>query len=134
MARIFKRNIFLHVNQMQKNFLYPVLLPCLCGCILILLALDYFYFDRGTIIYTYEFRRLKVLILLFLVTLSLMQLFITFSIYYVSNKVIGPYERIIKELDEVIAGKRKKRLVVRKGDKMFAGLLIRINALIEKLP
>jgi Na+/melibiose symporter-like transporter len=54
--------------------------------------------------------------------------------YYLTNKMLGPYERIIRELDAVLETRQKKELTVREGDDMFRDLLKRINALIRQLP
>ena len=51
-----------------------------------------------------------------------------------SNKLLGPHDRIVNELDDVLAGKGKKPIVLRRGDDMFMDLVKRINILVEKLP
>ena len=61
-----------------------------------------------------------------------MLIFIILWVYYKTNKIIGPHERIIRELDETIAGKRKGSLTVRQDDHMFGELVERINTIIEK--
>ena len=62
----------------------------------------------------------------FLAVLSL--LFLIYWAYYVSNKILGAYERILNELDAMTAAKTKRPLKVRAGDDgMFTQLIIRIN-------
>jgi sensor histidine kinase YesM len=128
-----QRSFFRNISQTQKNFLYPILVSCMLGCIITLLILDYLYFDRGSIIYEYEFTKLKIIILIGCVLFSLTLFFITLAMYFVSNKIVGPYDRIIGELDKVLKGEFKGPLNVRKGDRLFKGLLDRINALIERI-
>lgn len=50
----------------------------------------------------------------------------------VTHKIVGPYERIIRELDECIDGKRKTHLVIRKADR-FLPLVNSINKLLDKV-
>lgn len=52
--------------------------------------------------------------------------------YKIINKVLGPYERILCELDKVVEGRSSKVLIVRDGDEMFAELIERINILIKQ--
>lgn len=68
----------------------------------------------------------------FLMIIIVMLIFIILWAYYKTNKIIGPHDRIIRELDEIIVGKRKGPLTVRQGDDMFGELLERINTIIEK--
>jgi len=57
-----------------------------------------------------------------------------FWAYNISNQILGPYERIVRELDLIISGQGRKLLKVRRNDEMFAELVERINVLItEKL-
>lgn len=52
--------------------------------------------------------------------------------YILSHRIIGPFDRIVRELDECINGKRQERIVIRKGDK-FQPLVDRINRLLDKI-
>jgi len=61
-------------------------------------------------------------------------LLVVFWTYFASNKIVGPYERILRELDAILDGGPKKAIGTRKGDEMFSEILKRINVLIEKLP
>ena len=68
----------------------------------------------------------------FLLVILIMLIFIILWIYHQTNKIIGPHDRIIRELDEIILGKRKDALTVRKDDDMFGELVDRINTIIGK--
>ncbi len=48
-----------------------------------------------------------------------------------SQNLIGPFDRINRELDDIIAGRSKKIIVVRPRDKLAQTLLKRVNVLIE---
>ena len=63
---------------------------------------------------------------------SYVELTLIYWVNYISNKILGPYERILKEFDSVLSTRNKKILKVREGDEMFAELLKRINILIKQ--
>ena len=54
--------------------------------------------------------------------------------YDVSSRLVGAFERILRELDEIIAGKGKHHIKARKDDLLANTLLERVNKLIDKLP
>lgn len=52
--------------------------------------------------------------------------------FVISHHLVGPFGRIIKELDDIIEGKSQKMLITsRPGDDLAADLLKRINVLVE---
>lgn len=134
MKRPKKRILFFHINKYQKDLLYPILLSCFLGCLLALLALDYFYFDQAALICNFSLSHLKMLVVWFLPIVAFFIFMVGFQVYILSNKIVGPCNRIIQEMDLVLAGKSKKHLRVRRGDEMFQKITDRINALIDKLP
>ena len=52
--------------------------------------------------------------------------------YYFVHRLFGSYPRILRELDEIIAGKARHRIRLRTGD-YGVELIERINGLIDKL-
>ena len=73
------------------------------------------------------------LIIFLAVMISVILLFLIFWVDSIYNKILGPYERILAELDRVLSGDKKGPLQTRKGDdKMFEELLKRINVLIVR--
>jgi len=126
----YKRNFFTHINQFQKNLLYSVLVPCFIGCIIILLCLDYLYYDYHAFLNRYEYRHIKYVILWLLPTIAFILFGVSMIMFYASNKIVGPYDRIIHELDDMLEKGERRALSVRKGDKMFEELLKRFNKLI----
>ena len=68
-----------------------------------------------------------------LVSLAIILVFVSLWTFDISNKLVGPFERILRELDEINEGKKKGPLKAREGDEMFDELLKRINKLLEKL-
>jgi len=131
--KIIKRSPLPHINRFQKNLLFPVLISCFLGFAICLLFLDYFYFDESSILYDFSWMHLKMLIKWFLPLVSFALVVVGVIVYYISSRILGPYERIVRELDEIIAGKHQHVLSVRRKDEMFADLLKRINALIKKI-
>lgn len=54
--------------------------------------------------------------------------------YLVSRDMVGAFVRILRELDEIIAGGERKRISARQQDDLASELLNRINILIDNLP
>jgi len=52
--------------------------------------------------------------------------------YNISHRIIGPFDRIVKELGECVEGKKKNHILVRKNDK-FKPLVDKINKLLDRL-
>ncbi len=50
----------------------------------------------------------------------------------VTHSIVGPFDRIVRELDEHLEGKGKGPIIIRKTDK-FSPLVDRINKLLAKL-
>ena len=50
----------------------------------------------------------------------------------ITHKIIGPFNRIVKELDESIEGRRQGPIVIRKNDR-FWPLVEKINKLLDKV-
>jgi len=72
----------------------------------------------------------KVVILLLIAT-PVSILIILFLTYKITHKIIGPFDRIIRELDECVNGKRQGPIIIREGDK-FQILVEKINNLLNK--
>jgi len=53
-------------------------------------------------------------------------------VFFVSSHLVGPFDRIIKELDTVIANNSARAITARPGDELANELLKRINILIQK--
>lgn len=52
--------------------------------------------------------------------------------YSIAHKILGPYERILRELDSMVGMTEHKSLKVRDGDEMFGELIKRINLLLKQ--
>lgn len=131
-----KRSLLFHTNKFQRRILLPVLIPCLTLSIISLTCLIYVCYlsDLGPIVQKYDvdLSLAQVAVPWFLMTFSLLIVCVAFWACAVSNKIVGPYERILKDLDHVIESNSKSPVQVRKGDEMFEELLKRVNVLIER--
>ncbi len=126
----YRRSLLFHTNDFQKRLIFPVLLSCLFS--LVCLTYLYCYSDVGRLIYNDQYYFLKMALPWILISLAF--LFIVLWTYYVSNKIVGPFERVLREVDDILAGKGKKKIGIRSKDGMFEELVKRINALVERLP
>jgi len=131
-----QRSLLLNTNKFEKLIIYPTLIFCLLAALLVFLCLEYnvriSVYPRESTILNIDTAQFREAIPYMLIGISLILICIISWTYYVVNKIVGPHDRIIKELEEVIEGKKTDALTVRKDDKMFAELLDKINKLIEK--
>ncbi|HOW36455.1 MAG TPA: hypothetical protein PL155_08600 [Candidatus Omnitrophota bacterium] len=54
-----------------------------------------------------------------------------FIAHRITHRIVGPFDRIVRELSEIAQGTRKGHIFLRKGDK-FQPLVDKINNLIDK--
>lgn len=131
----FHRNILLRINCYQKKILYPVLISSLVACNVIVICYAFFYYPLDhKIIFHLTLQDIRYALPWMLAVVSVMLIFVVFWTYYMSNKLVGPYTRILRELDEILETGRKKEIKTRQGDAMFEDLLKRVNDLIRQLP
>ena len=125
-----RRSVILSTNKFQKLIIYPILVFCLIATIMICFCLEYLI--RGeSMILTFNFEQFRVAAAYMLIGVNFMLVCIIWWAYYISHTLIGPHDRIIRELDEIIEGTRTEPLGVRRSDKMFSELIDRINTLIK---
>ena len=131
MVQRFKRSFF-RFNKFQQKLLVPILLICFIAMVMVFYCLFYFY----QLYHTDEFFSHSWLVTFFpwvILALAGLQLLIIFLTVYITNKIVGPYGRVIRELDEIIAGTRSTPIGLRPGDEMFQEIVKRINTLMAKL-
>ena len=130
------RKFILNVNKYQKHIIYPILAFCWIAGIMVYLCLEFIVTininPNIAKMFSFDTVQIQQVIPYFLMIIIVMLIFIILWIYHQTNKIIGPHERIIRELDEIILGKRKDALTVRKDDDMFGELVDRINTIIGK--
>jgi len=129
------RNIITHLNKFQKQIIFPVLIACLSSCVSTLMCVAYIYFPDDYMIFNgITIEKLRFYIPWILIFTSSLLVVVIFWTYYMSNKLVGPYERIMRDLDKIAEGQSKEALTTRKGDEMFEDLVNRINAIVKKIP
>ncbi len=72
-----------------------------------------------------QFSALIILLMCLVLLLSLIMSFV------ISHNMVGGFERIIRELDDIIAGRSKKSIASRSSDDLIEDLLKRVNVLVE---
>ena len=82
-------------------------------------------------IYSHVYPAAKKVIQILLIVFPIVLLFIAYVSYKITHKMVGPYDRILRELDACIAGQKKDHIKLRPNDK-FVSLVDRINILIDK--
>lgn len=126
----FKRTTLFHVNRFQRNLFYPVVIAFFLGCIVSWLSIVYvliggYFFNSNLFLFQKAIPALLSLA-------TILMILVVFWTLRVSGRYFGAYERIVKELDKVLAGKGGAPLKTREGDEVFEELVQRINILIEK--
>jgi hypothetical protein len=131
------RSIILNTNKFEKLIIYPILFFSLLAALLVYLCLEYniriSIYPKEPVILSIDAIQFREAIPYMLVGIALMLICIISWSYYIANKIVGPHDRIVRELDEVLEGKKTDVLTVRQDDKMFSELLERINKLIKKI-
>ena len=127
-----KRVTLFRVNKFQKVYFIPVMLAFASGCAVSWLSLVYFFIDVFPLSPALE--RFKSAIPALLSVAAILMIAVIFWTCRLTNRYLGSHERVIREIDEVLAGHTKAVLRVRRSDSIFAELLKRINALIQKIP
>jgi hypothetical protein len=120
-----------HANKFQRNLFYPVLVAFFIGCFVSWLCI--LYFIIGDFLYAPELYQFQGIIPMLLSAATVLMIVVVFWTFRMTGRYFGSYERVIKELDEVLVGQRKEAISTRQGDVMFEELLVRVNALIEKV-
>ncbi len=126
-------------NKMHKDIFTLVFFAALLPALIVMVCLYYLIFNitaeqiaiPEAIAYNLiPAAKRVILILLFLTPISILTILILTK--KITHKIIGPFDRIVRELDECIKGKRRGHLIIRKGDK-FKPLVDRINKLLDRL-
>lgn len=127
------RNLLLNVNKFQKLIIFPIIIFCIIAGIMVYLALEYnvrvSINPKEPIILSFDAAKYREALPYMLILIAVMLVCIIGWTYYISNRIVGPHNRIIRELDAMIEGKSKGQLSVRKDDAMFAEIVDRINKL-----
>ena len=131
----FQRHLFLNVNRHQHRILIPVFLTTSIASSITILFIVYIVtkITETKQIFGMDINIIEVGILWFLLLGLLLLLLLVYWTYHVSNRLVGPVGRILREMDEVLEGKKTSPIGTRKGDEMFEEILKRVNLLIKKI-
>ncbi len=58
-------------------------------------------------------------------------IFMLFLAHRITHRIVGPFDRIVRELDAVVDGEEKRHIIIRKEDR-FSPLVEKINRLIDR--
>ncbi len=125
-------------NKLHREIFFTVLAAALLPCFVVTIALYYLIFNvmsgqlgiPETIAYNIIPAARKVS--LYLISAAPASVFIILLIaYQITYRIIGPFDRIVKELEDVAKGKKEDHITIRKKDK-FQPLVDGINKLIDK--
>ena len=130
------RNIFLTANKYQDKIILLSFFPSM----FIFLAFSSIVFIGNPIltkaIFHTSINSVTTIVYLFTGAIVLLLCAIIISTvmfsFIISHHLVGPFGRIIKELDDIIDGKSKRLIITsRPGDDLAADLLKRVNILVE---
>lgn len=124
-------------NRLHREIFLLVLIATLVPCFIITIALYYLIFNiiasqlaiPEAIAYNIIPAARKVSLILSLAA-PISVFIILVLAYRITHRIIGPFDRIVRELDECAKGKKLDHIVIRKGDK-FKPLVDGINKLID---
>lgn len=74
----------------------------------------------------------KEVIIILSISVPIIILLILLFAHKITHAMIGPFDRIVRELDECIEGKKEGHIVIRKNDN-FCPLVERINKLLDRI-
>ena len=130
------RKNFFHINKYERRILQAAILPTLIVCLGVSAFLIYFFRELINVMvhhspaFGVEFlNQWATIIFLVIWAIFALGLLLTFD---VAKNTVGPFERIIRELDEIIEKRQPKQIRARDHDELAKELLKRINTLIKK--
>lgn len=135
MVSVTKRKVYLHINQFQKPIVNLTVAATFITVVILALCIYFLSYDLADLMLDPNERvtTSRYVIPLMLMILPLTYLVIIYLSLKVSNRMVGAFDRILRELDGVLAKNEKKHIRVRKDDQLVRDLLERINMLIDRM-
>jgi len=132
-----RKRIF--ANKLHRTIFLLVFIAALLPTVITAISIYYLTFEitaeqigiPETIAYNLFPAARKVITILIIATPAVILLILFFA-SAITHQIIGPFDRIIREIDESVAGARRGPIILRKTDK-FRPLVDRINKLLDKL-
>ena len=132
------RRAFLHTTKHQRQIIGLSVVPATIFCVVMYFLLQAFQREVAEAIYTAsDVASIKFVSEWAFALLSILLLYLGCGFlwaYAVSNNVVGPFDRIIHELDNVIDEGARHPITVRPRDELAQQLLKRVNVLVKNLP
>ena len=132
------RRTIWHTTKHQRQIIRLSVVPSTIFCVVMYFLLQSFQREVGEAIYSAsDVASIKFVSEWAFALLSMVLLYLGCGFlwaYAVSNDVVGPFDRIIRELDEVIDGGARQPITVRQRDELAQQLLKRVNVLVKNLP
>jgi len=130
------RNVLFHSNKYQRKIIILPLISAFILCSLLSIIIIFLQNDiLKAVLYSKGTETISIinkwaiLIIFYLWTFFMIIIVGSFTI---ASNLVGAFNRIIRELDLIISGKKKAHIYVRKEDNMATDLIKRINLLIDK--
>ena len=127
---------FGRINRYQRKMLFLILLPAVLICAGLSAYILYFQKElTNAVLYASQPVSLRLIDKWIWVSLAVVWLFFFFMLswaFKVSGRLLGGIHRLIAELDEIIASKRRRFIRCRQGEPLMEDLVRRINSLIER--
>ena len=132
-----KRQRFLGINRWQRQSIKLSVAPPLALFLFMFLLIEIFQTEVRDVIITSSDEAAIVALTRWGVWLYLALaacfLAVVASTYVASRHVLGPFDRLLREMDEMLDGRRERKpLTVRPKDDLANELLKRVNRLIER--
>ena len=125
-------------NKLHREIFLTVLAAALLPCFIVTIALYYLIFNvmSGQLgipeAIAYNIIPAARKVSLYLILAAPASVFVILILAYkITYRLIGPFDRIVRELDECVKGKKLDHIIIRKKDK-FQPLVNNINKLIDK--
>ena len=133
-----KRKLFFRVTKYQRPIVSLALCPALFLCILITVFVIYYQNELVNMI-LYTTKPISARIITQWGTIIIGTLWVSFFVLsilscQISSNLVGAFERIMREMDDIIAGKERRIIRARPKDDLANELAKRINILIDSLP
>ncbi|MFC1632250.1 hypothetical protein ACFL1I_06470 [Candidatus Omnitrophota bacterium] len=126
-------------NTMHRELFLLFFSACVIPALIAVIAIVYLIFDimaeqlmfPEAVTYNIGPVVQKVL-MVFMVAVPLSIVLMLIFALNITHKIVGPFDRIVRELSDYADGKKKDQIRIREGDKFFP-LVNKVNILIERL-
>jgi hypothetical protein len=131
------RQLFFKSNKYQRMIIHLVFYPSLVVFCIVTYYISMFTYDVMAAFAANDEASLTLIkwkTILLLAVITGCFLAIILWAYVVSSRLVGAFERILKELDGILAGEPKHLFKARRNDALANDLIQRLNALIAQIP